>query len=399
MISVKKSFMLCAVVALLIPVMAVSAHAQAKANVVVKEWHIPSPYHLSGPLAGFAESHTWMTNKVIADINAEGGIAGRPVATEYCDSALDPTKASACVAKAIDSGALATNGPMADMEVRSVMPLVVRAQGPFVFSGTCTDVVAKKFFPWTIYVFPPTEENIRYQMELWYKHEPDIKSVVDIEEPVFPMVHTMLVGFLKTFDNLKVKTNGIVQAPSGAVDYDSVTVRALGTGANAFILGAIGPTCAKLVKGLVSRGVSPRHIYIMGGGFVGPEFLSEAKGTDEGIYAGSSPTYAANPIEAKMMKEYRDSHGGRPWGGLTTATYDMWHMIKAAVEHQGITGDPAKLKEERIKIKDYAINQKDFHGLDATYDVVNGLAVGSPQRLFQIHNDEAVLVEELRPKR
>jgi hypothetical protein len=72
-------------------------------------------------------------------------------------------------------------------------------------------------------------------------------------------------------------------------------------------------------------------------------------------------------------------------------------MIKAAFENQGITGDPAKLKEERIKIKDYAINQKGFEGLDATYDIVDGLAVGYPSRIFQIQNNEAVLVEEFRP--
>jgi hypothetical protein len=76
----------------------------------------------------------------------------------------------------------------------------------------------------------------------------------------------------------------------------------------------------------------------------------------------------------------------------------MIYMIKAAIEKTGVTGDPAKLKEERIKVRDYAINQKGFKGMDATYDIVNGLAVGYPQRLFQIKNDEAVLVEELKPK-
>jgi hypothetical protein len=35
--------------------------------------------------------------------------------------------------------------------------------------------------------------------------------------------------------------------------------------------------------------------------------------------------------------------------------------------------------------------------MDATYDVVNGLAVGYPQRLFQIRKDEAMLVEEFKP--
>ena len=177
------------------------------------------------------------------------------------------------------------------------------------------------------------------------------------------MVHTLLVGFLKTLESLKVKTNGIIQAPSGMTDYTSVVVRAVGTGADAFTIGATGPVAAKLVNGLVSRGVNPKHIYIEAG-FVGPEFLAEAKGHDEGVYSGYSPTYAATPAFARYAKEYEASHGGKTFGGFTTITCDMWNMIKAAIEHQGITGDPAKVKEERIKIKDYAVNQKNFKGVD-----------------------------------
>ena len=63
-------------------------------------------------MAGICEPHKWMTEKLVAEINAAGGIAGKPVVTEFCDSAVDPTKAAACEARAIDSGALATNGPL-----------------------------------------------------------------------------------------------------------------------------------------------------------------------------------------------------------------------------------------------------------------------------------------------
>ena len=367
----------------------------ARAEVMVKEWRIPTIYFLSGPMAGICQPHVWLTKTLIAEINAAGGIAGKPLVTEFLDSALDPTKATACMAKAIDQGALCTHGPLNDMEMRAAMPLAVRT-GIFAFSGTCTTDVAKQFFPWTIYSLAPTDESVKYQMELWYKYEPGIKSVVFLEEPIYPMVHTLLVGFEKTFKNLGVKTNGIIEAPSGMPDYTSIVVRAVGTGADAFAIGATGPVAAKIVKGLVSRGVDPKHIYIEAG-FVGPEFLAEAKGSDQGVYSATSPTYAPTPEFARLIKMYKDSHDGQAWGGLTTITYDMIYMIKAAIEHQGITGDPAKLKEERIKIKDYAINQKDFHGLDATYDVVNGLAVGYPQRLFQIHGDNVDLVEEFKP--
>ena len=392
----KRIIMYSLVVALLIPVMIVAANAQQKPNIVVKEWRIPTIYFLSGPMAGICQPHVWLTEKLIAEINAAGGISGKPIVTEFLDSALDPTKATACMAKAIDANAICTHGPLNDMEMRACMPLAVRA-GIFAFSGTCTTDVAKQFFPWTIFSLAPTEESVKYQIEMWFKHEPGIKSVVCLEEPIYPMVHTLLVGFQKTFESLGVKTNGIIESPSGMADYTSIVVRALGTGADTFAIGATGPVAAKLVKGLVSRGVNPKHIYIEAG-FVGPEFLAEAKGSDEGVYCATSPTYAPTPEFARLSKAYRDSHGGQAWGGLTTITYDMLYMIKAAIEKTGVTGDPSKRKEERIKIKDYAINQKGFKGMDATYDVVNGLAVGYPQRFFQIRKDEVVLVEELQPK-
>jgi branched-chain amino acid transport system substrate-binding protein len=392
----KRIITYCVIAALSIPAMIVAANAQQKPNVVVKEWRIPTIYFLSGPMAGICEPHKWLTERLIAEINAAGGISGKPIVTEFLDSALDPTKATACMAKAIDAGALCTHGPLNDMEMRASMPLAVR-EGIFSFSGTCTDAIAKQFFPWTIYSLAPAEESVKYQMELWFKHEPGIKSAVGLEEPIYPMVHTLLVGFNKTFESLGVKTNGIIEVPSGMADYTSIVVRALGTGADTFTIGATGPVGAKLVKGLVSRGVNPKHIYLEAG-FLGPEFLTEAKGSDEGVYSATSPTYAATPEEGRLIKAYRESHGGRPWGGLTPMTWDMLHMIKAAFEHQGITGDPAKLKEERIKIKDYAINQKGFKGLDVNYDVVNGLGVNFTQRLFQIRKDEAMLVEEFMPK-
>jgi hypothetical protein len=257
--------------------------------------------------------------------------------------------------------------------------------------------VAKQFFPWTIYTLSPTEEGVKYQMELWRKHEPTIKAMVGLEEPINPQMHVLQDGFQQTFKAMGLGAKGIVTVPSGMADYSAVVVRAIGTGADAFTIGATGEVSAKLVNELVSRGVNPRHIYLQIGN-IGPEFLDQCKGHDEGVYSGWSPTYASTPEFARLSKLFKDAHGGKPWSGLTVVTYDMITMIKDAIEKTGITGDRAKLKEERLKIRDYALNQKQFHGLDATYDVVNGLAVGYPQRLFRVHNDEMPLVEEFIPK-
>jgi ABC-type branched-subunit amino acid transport system substrate-binding protein len=373
-----------------------TAYGQSKSNVVVKEWYVPTIHYLTGPMAGIGADRKWLEERLWAEINAAGGIAGKPLVSDICDSALDPTKSAACMAKAIDAGALCTCGPTNDMESKAALPLASRA-GIFVFSGACTTTVAKQFFPWTIYTLSPTEEGVKYQMELWRKHEPTIKAMVGLEEPINPQMHVLQDGFQQTFKAMGLGAKGIVTVPSGMADYSAVVVRAIGTGADAFTIGATGEVSAKLVNELVSRGVNPRHIYLQIGN-IGPEFLDQCKGHDEGVYSGWSPTYASTPEFARLSKLFKDAHGGKPWSGLTVVTYDMITMIKDAIEKTGITGDRAKLKEERLKIRDYALNQKQFHGLDATYDVVNGLAVGYPQRLFRVHNDEMPLVEEFIPK-
>ena len=368
--------------------------AQQKANVVVKEWRIPTIYFLSGPMAGFAEPHKWLADKLVADINAAGGIAGKPVVLDYCDSGLDPTKATACIAKAIDSGALLMNGPLNDMEMKASMPLAVRA-GIFSFSGTCTKTIAEQFYPWTIYSLGDNQVSQRVQMELWLKHEPDIKSVTSIDEPIYPMITTLNEGYQKNLAAKGIKANGLVQAPSGMVDYGPIVVKALATKADAFTFGGTEGVGAKIVKGLVAQGIKPSHIYVEPG-VIGPSFLQEAKGSMEGVYSSASPTYALTPVHAKYLKEYAQSHNGKFFVGFVPITYDMVTMIKQAIEATGVTGDPAKLKEERAKIKDWAINQKGFKGMMATYDVVKGLAAHYPEYLFQVKSSTDVpLVDQV----
>jgi branched-chain amino acid transport system substrate-binding protein len=370
--------------------------AQQKANVVVKEWRIPTIYFLSGPMAGFAEPHKWLADKLVADINAAGGIAGKPVVLEYCDSGLDPTKATACVAKAIDSGALCMNGPLNDMEMKASMALAVRA-GIFSFSGTCTKTIAQQFHPWTIYSLPDPDVSEKVQMDMWLKREPTIKSVTSIHEPLFPMIKALSEGYQKNLAAKGIKANGIIEAPSGMVDYGPIVVKALATKSDAFTIGGSEGVAAKLVKGLVSHGIDPKHIYMQSGP-VGPTFLQEAKGSMEGVYTPVSPYHSGTPVHKKYLDAYKASHGGKGFIGYVPVTYDMIMMIKQAIETTGVTGDPAKLKEERKKISDWAVNQKNFKGMNATYDVVKGLAAHYPEQLFQVKSSTDVpLVDEVKP--
>lgn len=360
----------------------------------VNEWRIPFLIFLSGPLAGDGAMHKWLTNQVVAEINSAGGIAGKPVVIDYYDTALDPPKAASCMAKIIDARALCLLGPMNDQECKAALPLAKR-EGIYAFSGTATDDLWRQFKPWVLNTSSTVEGETEYAMPLWLKHAPDVKAMVGIIEPLYPYITTVWDGNKRKAAEMGIKTFDKIEVPSGMLDYSSIAVRAINTGADAFYLACTEEVSAKIVKDLLDRGVDPSHIYLWASA-MGATFLKQSEGYNEGLYTGVSPTYSENPKYDEFLKRYMDSHKGEPLKFMSHFNAELLYLIKEAFEAQGITGDPAKLKEERIKIMEYANNKKGFQGLKYTYDIVDGQAVDIPRYLYQIRDGKTVLVERVK---
>lgn len=179
-----------------------------------------------GPLAGDGAMHKCLTNQVVNDINKSGGIAGKPVVVDYYDTALDPPKAAACMTKIIDSHALCLLGPMNDQECKAAMPLAVRA-GIYDFSGTATSAVWRQFKPWILNTSSTVKEEKKFDMPMWLKHVPSIKSMVGIIQPLYPYITTIWEANKNKAAELGVKTYDKIEVPSGMLDYSSIAVRAI----------------------------------------------------------------------------------------------------------------------------------------------------------------------------
>jgi len=369
---------------------------ESDTSATANEWKIPFLIFLSGPLAGDGAMHKWLTNQVVAEINSNGGIAGKPLVIDYYDTALDPPKAASCMAKIIDARALCLIGPMNDQECKAAMPLAAR-EGIYAFSGTATTDVWKQFKPWILNTSSTVEEEKEFDMPMWLKHEPDIKSIAGIVQPLYPYITTIWEANKSKADEIGIKTYNTIEVPSGMLDYSSIAVRAIETGANAFHISCTEEVAAKVVKELLDRGVKPNHIWLWSSS-MGATFLKQSEGYNENLYTNVSPTYTENPKYEYFLKRYMDSHGGEPLKFMSHFNAELLYLLKEAIEAQGITGDPAKLKEERIKIRDYVNNKKGFQGLKYTYDIVDGQATGIPRYLYQIRDGKTVLIEKAAPE-
>ncbi len=360
------------------------------------EWRIPFLIFLSGPLAGDGAMHKWLTNQVVDEINSSGGIAGKPVVIDYYDTALDPPKAASCMAKIIDARALCLLGPMNDKECKAALPLAKR-EGIYAFSATATDDIWREFKPWVLNTSSTVEGEIEYDIPLWLKQVPHVTSMVGIIEPLYPYITSVWEGNKEKASEMGIKTYEKIEVPSGMLDYSSIAVRAINTGANAFYMACTEEISAKIVKELLDRDVNPNHIYLWASA-MGATFLKQSEGYNEGLYTGVSPTYTENPKYDEYLNRYMASHNGQPLKFMSHFNAELLYLIKEVFETCGITGDPSKLKEERIKIMEYANNKKGFKGLKYTYDIVDGQAVGIPRYLYQIRDGKTVLIEKIKPE-
>ena len=93
---------------------------------------------------------------------------------------------------------------------------------------------------------------------------------------------------------------------------------------------------------------------------------------------------------------FQEEHDGQvPYGMAINGHYETVYAIKKAIESLGITGNPAKLEEERTALRDFlwnASNIEDPTGGSWSYE--NGKKVRKIH-LYQIKNNETELVSSV----
>jgi len=364
-------------------------------QVVVKEWTIPFLNSLTGAIASIGEYLHWGANYAAEEINAAGGIAGKPVKVVGVDTALDPQKGSVEMARLVKDSLVAL-GPVPEPVIMAAMPIAVE-NGMVSITATTSYEYAAPYFPWTVSWFPPTKDRLAPLIEAWLKQYTDIKSVVQFIEPYgawpgMAAAHTVALG------NLKLKEVK-VDVPQDAVAFGPIVVKALSQTPDAVILACNAQKAAKIILEMKNLGwTKMNHILVFSSADT-PELYTTGGKAIEGVQIYNYTNDAlSTPRWDAFKKAYMASHNNTQVPSLAPNYYDAVYMVKEAIEKTGITGDPKKLKEERKKIADYIANVKGFKGLLFDWDNINGVAMTKPTYIFQIVDGKKKLVLEVKPK-
>ncbi len=365
-----------------------------QAKVVATEWQVPFLNCLTGPIAAIGEFLEWGAEYAAKEINASGGIAGVPVKVVPVDTALDPQKGSVEMARIVKDSLVAM-GPVPEPVIMAAMPIAVEA-GMMSITATTSLEYAQKFFPWTVSFLPPTEERLRTIVAAWGKEFPDMKQAVQFVVPYGPWPG-MAAAHVKALQDLSIKVLDQVDVPDDAVTFGPLVVKALEERPDGIILVTHGEQAAKIIKELKSRGWKKMDHILVFSSADDAQLYSTGGADLNGVQVYNYINLdISNPRWDAFKAAFAKAHNGMAPFSLSPNYYDALYMIKEAIEKTGVTGDPAKLAEERKKIADYCANVKNFHGLLFNWDMKDGIPTNKPNYIFEIQNGKKKLVKEIR---
>jgi branched-chain amino acid transport system substrate-binding protein len=382
------------ILGLVLLVLLAAGSAFAGGEVEVKEWEIPMLNALTGPIAAIGEYLDWGAQQAAREINAAGGIRGKPVKVIGVDTALDPQKGSVEMAKIVEK-TLVAMGPVPEPVIMAAMPIAVEA-GMMSITATTSYEYAAPYFPWTVSWFPPTEKRLGQLVAGWGKQYKDLKTVIQFVEPFGPWPG-MADAHVKGLEGLGIKVLDKIEVPTDAVTFGPLVVKALDAKPDGIVFVCNAEKIAKMIKELKSRGWTKMdHILVFSSGDAPELYTTGGKDVDGiEVYNYINP-FIDNPRWNTFKEAFKKDHNGMEPFSLSPNYYDALYMIKEAIEKTGVTGDPKKLKEERKKIADYCANVKGFKGIQFNWDMKDGIPTNKPAYIFSIKDGKKVLKVEVR---
>ncbi|MBW1713673.1 MAG: ABC transporter substrate-binding protein [Deltaproteobacteria bacterium] len=191
-----------------------------------------------------------------------------------------------------------------------------------------------------------------------------------------------------------VEVLDVIDVGADAVDVSAPVIRGLSKKPDAFLFGTEQAQTARIIVELNNRGWKKTDNMACHTAVSSQTFLEICGKNVEGVYILGVTMDYDYPGETwqAFIKAFGEAHGGAKPAMYVSPYYDAPFAIKAAIEATGVTGDPAKLKEERVKIRDYICNLKDFPGVYKKFTMDPGGWARTDVDIAQIQNGVAKIV-------
>lgn len=368
-----------------------STPAAGGGDVAVDEWDFTMLSVMTGPVSFAGTVAAWGYEYCAELINADGGIRGVPIKTTVRDTAFDTAQAVSEMSAVVDN-ALVVFGPMDAPGADAAGQVASDAKVPVVMAAT-TETVREKYAPYTSSYMTDSEKGAADAAVMWAEANPDIKKVVMFYIPSDNASNSEYELSKAALAEVDVEIVGTVEVETGQLDLGPAVVQALGYEADGYYVCLRTEEFVRAVSELRNRGVDDGSKILGGFSAISDNLFDLADGVLEDVYIWNKidPNYDSPEWKA-FVEAFEADNGTKPTNNTGANFFEALMLVKTAIEELELTGDPAKLQEERDALAEWLYNTDEYDFIQGPFKIVNGEKVAAPH-FFQIKGDEYVRVD------
>lgn len=355
-----------------------------------KKWTLDVLSPTTGRGAAYAIDYIAGMNLAAKDINAAGGINGKPLELVFHDTQTDITQAVSIAKQLCQRGVQILIGPELSTEAESVFPVVNREACPTLGPVPAKAGLTAASRPWTFVTCGTaaslTPSGIGQFIQIVKPKSAVV--VIDKSDPSASLQGELSVQTLKS-KGAKVDTIGVTKDD---IDFSSVVVRIAALKPDAIVVSTLDRPATGVIEELTKQRLRKIPVIVTQAGFT-PALVRLGAEELEGVYIYSE-FWASNPDPRvqEFVKKFKAVRGGEMPTHFAALAYDALSVVKAVFEKGHVTGDPAKLKAERVAIRDGLQGLKNFKGLTGNITIA---ANGEPEKeSFLLVFRKGILVKE-----
>lgn len=237
-------------------------------------FHIGVVTSLTGSTAAFGQAHKNGYAVALAEINAKGGVLGKPVELLYYDDQSKPDQAVQGVAKLVDQDHVPLIlGAYSSENTRAIVPAVTQKKVPLLMPTATADNVMESGSPWVFRICAGADAYAAATLD-FLKHNGDPKTIAIIYENTnFGQANDKSMHAAATAAGLTIVAEEAYQASSP--DYKAMLQRVQAKAPEVIYFASYLLDATTLLRQAEQVGLNAKYLTSAGTGFAAAEFPTE----------------------------------------------------------------------------------------------------------------------------
>jgi len=276
---------------------------------------------LTGPAAAFGQAHKNGYAIAVADLNAKGGILGKPIELLYYDDQSKPDQAVQGVAKLVDQDHVPIIlGAYSSESTRAIVPAVTQKHVPLIMPTSTADNVMETGSPWVFRICAGSGAYAAATLD-FLQHNGAPKTIAIVYENTnFGQANAKSMRTLAPQAGLTIVDEEAYQASSP--DYKALLQRVAAKNPEVVYFASYLLDATTLLRQSEQVGLSPKYITSAGTGFAAAEFP-----TDKG--AGKYAEYTFSVSQWLPTAKWAGSKEFDDAFAKATGTHPAYHAMEA----------------------------------------------------------------------